>query len=92
MFAKLSFSLGAALMLCAGVARAAPAAAGPDIYAAESENPDSIDYRDRTAPRRSPSTEEIEAAESGNPDSVGYQHPMTVPVHGISQADSPAVE
>jgi hypothetical protein len=87
MFSKLSLSIGAVLMLGAGVVRAAPSASDAEIYAAESGNPDSIDYANRMPAAHSPSNEEIEAGESGNPDSVGYGDRMIVPLDQISQAD-----
>jgi hypothetical protein len=88
MFSKLSFSMVAALVLSAGVARAAPDA---EFSGGESGIPDSIEYSRRAPSSSSPSNEEIEALESGNPDSVRYADRMIAPI-AISQADWVAIE
>jgi hypothetical protein len=74
MFSKVTLSTAAALLLFAGVARAAPNDA--EFAALESSIPDSIDFPQRMHAARAPSNEEIEALEVGNPDSVSYRDRM----------------
>ena len=70
MFTKLSLSLAAAFLLSAvgGASSAAPTRT--PFEEAESGNPDSVDYANRTIGMRSPTNDEINAGEVGNPDSI----------------------
>ena len=90
MFSKLTVSIGTALLLVAGVARAAPNDA--EFSAAESFVPDSIDYPHRALDGRAPSNEEIEALDSGNPDSVLYRDRMSGQASAVTAADWLALE
>jgi hypothetical protein len=92
MFSKLVLSIGAALLLSAGVARAEPAPSGDAVDVTESGIPDSIDYRNRTFAGHSPSNEEIDAAEMGNPDSIDHHDRMPVSSKPISDAEWKALE
>jgi hypothetical protein len=83
MFSNLSRSLAAAFALSAatgGVARADPVRAGShdptneEIDAAETGNPDSIDYANRRIGSHSATNAEINGAETGNPDSPNYRN------------------
>jgi hypothetical protein len=76
MFSKLSFSISAALVLFAGVVRAAPKPTNAEIQAAEAGIPDSTDYAQRMFGRHSPTNDELGAAETGSPDSVDNRNQM----------------
>ena len=70
MFPKLSLSLAAALALATAVSPHSPT--NEEIDAAETGNPDSVDYANRKISSHSPTNAEIDAAETGNPDSLAY--------------------
>jgi hypothetical protein len=79
MSSKLSLSLAAALVLSAaatGAARAEPA-----LDAAESGNPNSVDYANRQINKHSSTNAEIRADEIGNPASVNYRNRPIASVH-----------
>jgi hypothetical protein len=93
MLPKLSLSLMTALVLSVVASRAAHAApmdtAGGNaaIDAAESGNPHSVDYPNRTFPSHSPTNDEINAAETGTPQSLDYSHRPALPQDGNTNAD-----
>jgi len=78
MLPKLSLSLTAAIALSLAAGRAAHAApmessnSNAQIEAAETGNPHSVDYSNRTSPFHSPTNDEINAAEAEDPNSVDY--------------------
>ena len=92
MFSRLSFSIVAALLLSAGIARAAPAGSEAGFAALEAGIPDSVDNAQRVGSEVSPTNEEIEALESGNPDSVGYRDRVIASGVEISATEWAAVE
>ena len=88
MSAKLSFSIAAALVLsaAAGVAHAEPAgatnpaapASANALDAAESGNPNSVDYPNRPISKHSATKDEFNADEIGSPYNVDYRNrPIT---------------
>src|SRR6266403_400683 len=103
MFPKLSLSLVAALAISAaggGVARADPAPSSMDeappkphsptnaeIDAAETGNPASTDYPNRTISDHSPTNAEIDAAETGNPRSPDYRNQPELTTDGNVNAE-----
>jgi hypothetical protein len=91
MISKLTLSLITAVGLSVAastVARADPMAGSGEgreqslpqrndaLNAAEQENPDSPDFKDRKLSSRQPTSDEIDAAEAGNPDSVDFKDRM----------------
>jgi hypothetical protein len=91
MSSNLALSIAAALVLCAGVARAEQAPSGA-ADAAESGIPDSIGYGSRMFSLHSPSNEEIARAERCNPESVDNRDRTPVSSRPLSDADWLALE
>ena len=89
---NLSMTLAFALAASTGIARAAPRTADADRSVAESEIPDSTEYRSRRFGRHSPTNDEINAAEIGNPDSVDNRRQMRLSSGGGWQEDWQALE
>ena len=93
MLPKLSLSLTAAIALTAAAGRTAHAAAmetpngNARIDAAETDNPHSVDYPNRTSPSHSPTNGEINAAETGNPESLDYSHQPALPPDDNTNAE-----
>ena len=93
MLPKLSLSLTAAIALSAAAGRTAHAApmetasGNVQINAAETGNPHSVDYSNRTFLSHSPTNDEINAAETGNPESLDYSHRPAFPPDGNTNAE-----
>ena len=93
MLPKLSLSLTAAIALSVAAGRAAHAApmessnSNAQIEAAETGNPQSVDYSNRTSPSHSPTNDEINAAETGNPESLDYSHQPALPPDDNTNAE-----